>query len=129
MPISSGDGGLFPHLIKKIDDKPVTKYDYAKDFKIDPKIFEIVKKGMRAAVSDYSGTAHTLEMKEVFVAGKTGTAQSVPNKAHHAWFVGYAHGELKNIAFTVFLEHGGSSHNATLLGRELLQKMHKNNLL
>jgi penicillin-binding protein 2 len=118
-----------PHVIKRIGERPVTKYDFTNEIKVDKKIFEIVKKGLRSAVTDYSGTAHTLDMSEVFVAGKTGTAQSAPGKSHHAWFVGYATGEVKKIAFAVFLEYGGSSHNSTQLGRELLMQMHRDKLL
>jgi len=118
-----------PHLIKRIGDQLVITYDFVNEVRIDPKIFEMVKKGLRLAVEDASGTAHTLNMHELYVAGKTGTAQSAPNKEHHAWFVGYARGEIRSFAFAVFLEYGGSSHNATELGREMLEKMAGGNLL
>ena len=118
-----------PHVIKRIGESTVSRYDFIREVKLDSKIFDIVKKGLRAAVTDQNGTARDLNMNEIFVAGKTGTAQSAPNKDHHAWFVGYAQGESKNIAFCVFLEYGGSSHNATALAKQLLKLMHEESLL
>jgi cell division protein FtsI/penicillin-binding protein 2 len=63
------------------------------------------------------------------VAGKTGTAQASGTKDDHAWFVGYVHSAKKNIAFCVFLEHGGSSQNACLVSRQLLLNMKKEEIL
>ena len=84
---------------------------------------------MRGAVTNFSGTAHVLDLDDLYVAGKTGTAQTSGKKLSHAWFVGYAKGEEKNIAFCVFLEHGDSSHNACLVARELLLGMQAKELL
>ncbi len=112
-----------PHIIKLIGGKKVNQYSIEEQLKIKPKIFKIVKKGLRATVTDYSGTAHALDLRELYVAGKTGTAQTSGGQADHAWFVGYAKGDIRNIAFCVFLEHGGSSYNAVLLSRQLLLKL------
>jgi peptidoglycan glycosyltransferase len=84
---------------------------------------------MRATITDYAGTAHELDNNELFIAGKTGTAQSSSNKEHHAWFVGYAKGKNKNIAFCFFLEHGGSSHNAVAIARKLLLRLSEAGLI
>ena len=117
-----------PHVIKAIGDQSLDKYKFHRQVNIDQKVFQQVKKGLRATVADYSGTAHVLDMKELFIAGKTGTAQ-VKGKTPHAWFVGYVNGNNKNIAFCIFLEHGGSSRNACLLARQLLLKMHQERIL
>ena len=77
-----------PHLIKAIGGVEVDTFKTQKDIGIKKEYFEIVKRGMRATVRDYTGTAHELNNNKVFVAGKTGTAQSAPNKEHHAWFSG-----------------------------------------
>jgi len=118
-----------PHLIKQIGDKAVEKYLTQKDLKVDRDVLGVVKRGIREVVTDSSGTGHDLNMPDLFVAGKTGTAQSSHGRDHHAWFVGYAKGKQRNIAFCVFLEHGGSSHNATPLARDLLQRMVEAELL
>lgn len=120
---------VVPHVIKEIQGIPVEKYNTERKIKVNRKVFETVKDGMRATVTDYTGTAHELDNRELFIAGKTGTAQSSRNKEHHAWFAGYAQGKKKNIAFCVFLEHGGSSHNAVAIARRLLMRMVEEGLI
>ena len=84
---------------------------------------------MRAVVTDEAGTAHELYDDRLYIAGKTGTAQSSRNKEHHAWFAGYAKGKNKNIAFCIFLEHGGTSHNAVAIAKELLFRISDEGLI
>jgi len=118
-----------PHVIKAIGGVEVDQYNFKRDVGIDKEALETVRKGIRAAVTDYAGTAHVLDLKQVYVAGKTGTAQTSGGQANHAWFVGYAKGAKKNIAFCVLLEHGGSSRNACLFARKLLLRMRKKEIL
>ncbi len=118
-----------PHVIKAIDDAEVDQYDFKRRLRIDQNALENVQKGMRAAVTSFSGTAHVLSLEQLYVAGKTGTAQTSGGQESHAWFVGYAKGEKRNIAFCVFLEHGGSSRNACLVARQLLLGMKKGKTL
>ncbi|MCK5506678.1 MAG: hypothetical protein KAJ10_16050, partial [Thermodesulfovibrionia bacterium] len=118
-----------PHVIQAIGGIAVEQYDFKKNIKVKRDVFKTVQKGMRAAVTDFSGTAHVLDLEELYVAGKTGTAQASGKKLSHAWFVGYAKGEKRNIAFCVFLEHGGSSHNACLVARQLLLDMQAKEML
>ena len=75
----------------------------------DPKVLEIVRKGIRQAVT--AGTAGHLKMKEVEVAGKTGSAESGRHTEAHAWFTCYAPYKNPTIAIAVLTEHGG--HGAT----------------
>lgn len=123
--------GVFvrPHVIKAIGDTEVERFSFDRKVRIDKRIFETVQKGLRAAVTDYAGTAHVLDIDDLYVAGKTGTAQTSGGQRNHAWFVGYVKGKNRNIAFCVFLEHGGSSYNACLLARSLLTRMRDQNLL
>jgi len=120
---------VHPHLVKEIGavetnveipfiDKPVHNQTYV-----------TVKAGLRAAVGDYSGTAHILDIKGLTVMGKTGTAQSSQDKHTHAWFVGFVPNVKTKIAFCVFLEHGGSSYYACQLARDLLTFMQSENIL
>ena len=116
---------VHPHLIRAMGGEPWKEYSLKHAIKIDPRALRTVQKGLRATVTDYAGTAYALDMRELYVAGKTGTAQSSAGKEDHSWFVGYAKGERRDVAFCVFLEHGGSSHNAVLLSRRLLLKLRK----
>ena len=119
---------VYPHIIKRIGEQDIDKYSFERKIRVDEKIFETVKKGLRATVTDYTGTAHVLDFRDLYVAGKTGTAQTSGEKENHAWFAGYAKGK-RNIAFSIFLEHGGSSHNACLVARHLLEKMKEKGIL
>lgn len=70
-----------------------------------------IREGLEMVVNHPSGTAYkTVQMKEVRIAGKTGTAES--GGADHAWFAGYVPADQPRIAFVVVLEHGGSGSKA-----------------
>jgi penicillin-binding protein 2 len=118
-----------PHLIKAIGGLEVAKYLTERQIKIDKKHFQTVQKALRATVSNYSGTAHVLDIQDLHIAGKTGTAQTSGGRENHAWFVGYVKGKKRNFSFCVFLEHGGSSQNACILARQLLLKMQNEKIL
>ena len=85
--------------------------------------------GLRATVTDPLGTANVLNIPDLLVSGKTGTAQTTKNRDHHAWFVGFCSSSKIKIAFCVFLEYGGSSSNAGVIARELLLRMQAEGIL
>jgi len=118
-----------PHVIKSIGGVPAVQYNFKREINVNKEVLKTVQRGLRAAVTDYAGTAHVLDLDELFVAGKTGTAQTSSGKKDHAWFVGYVQGAKKNVAFCVFLENGGSSQNACLVSRKLLLSMKKEEIL
>ena len=121
---------ISPHIMKAVGDEVDAKEIFLRNIdNVSQDYFESVKVGMKAAVGDYSGTAHLLNMKDILVFGKTGTAQSSGRKASHAWFVGFCPETKTRIAFCVFLEHGGSSYNACRMARRLLRRMKKANIL
>ena len=71
-----------------------------------------VREGLTRVVDDPYGTAFkTVWMKEVTIAGKTGTAET-GRGADHAWFAGYVPADRPRIAFVIVLEHGGSGGKA-----------------
>lgn len=119
---------VHPHVIKMIGERTMERYDSNKEIALDQSVLKIVQKALRQAVVDNSGTAHVVNIEGLYIAGKTGTAQSSGKKENHAWFVGYVKGK-KNIAFCVFLEHGGSSYNACVTARDLLLEMQGKGIL
>lgn len=81
--------------------------------------WQTVQRGLEGAVT--YGTAKGLKVPGVRVAGKTGTAETIPGKPNHAWIVAYAPVDKPQYALTVFLEHGGSGGGkAAPLGGRIL---------
>jgi len=122
----AADGEIYTlHLVKKIisaDGKSVKEIKpgiYKKvDFSLDT--FKIIKEGLRQAI--LKGTGWRANIKELAVAGKTGTAQN-PQGETHAWFIGFAPYENPEVCITVFLENGGEGGEAAApIARAMLEK-------
>ena len=93
---------------------------------------DLVSKGMVDVVQGDRGTARSIRIKQIQMAGKTGTAQVFSRKTgekfdsenqvrtlqDHAWFVCYAPAQNPVIALSVIIEHGehGSSAAAPVAG-------------
>jgi len=118
-----------PHVIRSIGGQELEKYHFQNDLHIDKNNLRIIQNALRSTVSQYSGTANVLNISGMQVFGKTGTAQSSGDKDHHAWFAGYVKSKGKDLAFCVFLEHGGSSQNANILARQMLIQMQSRGLI
>jgi penicillin-binding protein 2 len=84
-----------------------------------------IRAALEKTVSDPSGTGYsTVRMKEISIAGKSGTAQAGKGQADHAWFAGYAPADNPRVAFTVVLEHAGSGSKAAgPLARQLVEAL------
>jgi len=103
----------------------------AKDvFKLGSVTMEQLRKAMTEVVSD--GTGGAAELKNVKVAGKTGTAQWGPKKKERtaAWFAGFAPADAPKYAFAALYEgapgefaHGGTVA-APIVG-DLLRELFK----
>jgi penicillin-binding protein 2 len=103
----------------------------AKDiFKLSSVTTEELRKGMMEVVSN--GTGGAAELKNVKVAGKTGTAQWGPKKKERtaAWFAGFAPADAPKYAFAALYEgapgefaHGGTVA-APIVG-DLLRELFK----
>jgi len=86
---------------------------------VSPKTIEIVRQGMRQAVT--SGSAQSLLSVAVPVAGKTGTAQWASDKPTHAWFTGFAPYNNPEIVVTILIEQGGEGSAAAVpVAKEVL---------
>jgi len=84
-----------------------------------------VRRGLRQTVEHPQGTGFkTVRMKEVAIAGKTGTAETGGGRPDHAWFAGYAPADNPRVAFVVVLEHAGSGgHAAGPVARKLVHAL------
>ncbi len=139
-----GNGGTLyrPRIVKTIEnsDGKIVK-------KIDPEIngglpasketLEIVRRALLNVVQGDRGTARRIRLKNVEIAGKTGTAQVFSikkgeeidfenieySRRDHAWFVCYAPADNPVIAISVMIEHGehGSSAAAPVAGALIKQ--------
>jgi len=139
-----GNGGTLyrPRIVKTIED---SRGNVIK--KIDPEIrgglpasratLDIIRKGLLKVVQGERGTARRIRLKNIEIAGKTGTAQVFSVKKgeklrrrdlgyslrDHAWFVCYAPARHPVIAISVIVEHGehGSSAAAPVAGALIRQ--------
>jgi len=106
-----------PQLVKEIlnSDESVYQTIAAKVIAqnmVSPDNLEIVRQAMRQTV--LAGSARSLQVIPVPVAGKTGTAQFDSSKATHSWFTGFAPFDNPEISLTVLVEEGGESTDAAV---------------
>ncbi len=104
---------------------------------IKPKHLELIKKALVGVVNQPHGTGSKARLKDIVVAGKTGTAQVVAVKKDgvsrreddipwelrdHAWFVAIAPASAPDIAVAVLIEHGGHGGSAAApIAREIIK--------
>jgi penicillin-binding protein 2 len=123
-----GNGGILyqPQFVKEIDSfggTPIKVFPpvIRSRVQIDPEVLKQVRSGMIGVVNAGDGTAHGARLRDVIVAGKTGTAQVIkeaqgvrvkenagPEKYRdHAWFMAFAPADHPRIAVACIVEHGG----------------------
>jgi len=118
--IANGGNVLIPHVFKELRDGdgnvlPITRQNVRRNLSVDRRNLDVLREGMRQAVAD--GTAHTAFVRNVAVAGKTGTAEFGERRPdgsylEHGWFTGYAPFNNPEIAVVVFVEQGNGAINA-----------------
>ncbi|MCK5322830.1 MAG: penicillin-binding protein 2 [Desulfobulbaceae bacterium] len=122
------NGGIIyrPQLVEMLKDpdgRIISQFAPVIDCRVHatPEILQLVRSALVGAVNEKRGTGAAARLKEVTVAGKTGTAQvvrlsqfrdieedEIPYKYRdHAWFVCFAPAEDPEIAVAVVVEHGG----------------------
>jgi penicillin-binding protein 2 len=139
------NGGKFylPQVVEKVEDiygNKLKEYPPVLLGKanVSEKTLQIVREALKGAVNAPHGTGWTCALKDVQVAGKTGTAQVVrmpvnfkkgdtnrmPIKFRdHAWFVAYAPFEDPQIAIAVLVEHGGFGASAAApIAKKVIEK-------
>jgi len=95
-----------PHIIKSVgaDHKTDERFTTRHSISIDSTNFESVVLGMEAAVK--SGSAASVELKDIVICGKTGTAQN-PHGKNHSVFIAFAPKDNPKIAIAVYVENAG----------------------
>ncbi len=94
-----------PHIIKKIDGKPINEPNYveAKYTTIDSVYFEEVINGMFDVFEQ--GTARYSRHDSIEMCGKTGTAEN-PHGQDHSIFIAFAPRKNPKIAMAIIVENG-----------------------
>ena len=115
----SNNGVLMtPYLVDRVEAPDLTVLDTTQPEQlstaVSPQIAGELTQMMRSVVQN--GTGRKAQIPGVDVAGKTGTAQTSPGQAPHAWFIGFAHANGKQVAVAVIIEHGGNSGSETTGG-------------
>ncbi len=102
-----------PHIIKEIDNQPIKDTLYTKPnyTTISPEHFDPVIDGMHQVFT--GGTASFLQVKDLAICGKTGTAENYTKingermqLTDHSIFIAFAPKEDPKIALAVFVENG-----------------------
>jgi penicillin-binding protein 2 len=131
--VANGGKQYLPQVVERVENiygKKLKEYPPVelRRANISEKTLQIVQEALRGAVNDPHGTGWTCALKEVKVAGKTGTAQVVRlpdnfKKGDHAWFVAYAPFEDPKIAIAVLVEHGGFGASAAApIAKKVIEK-------
>lgn len=114
-----------PHLIDYLynhsnNEKIVFQNSEHKVSGVSEKNYDIVREAMRQVMD--GGTGWFGKVKDIEMAGKTGTAQN-PHGESHAWFMTFAPYENPEIAIAVIVENGGGGGAvAAPLARMFLEK-------
>lgn len=145
--VAGGGFRVRPYFVKRIEDhegKTLERFPPRPGEKIPVKAENIalIKEALLGVVNDLRGTGRRARLRDIEVAGKTGTAQVVAMKAgkqpkdedipymfkDHAWFVSFAPYTNPEIAVAVIIEHGGhGGRTAAPIARKLIQAYFKYN--
>jgi penicillin-binding protein 2 len=114
MAAAIGNRGYYytPHIIKNIEEDTIpSKFTTPRYTTIDKKHFEPVVQGMYDVYN--KGTAKMLQVKNIEICGKTGTAENFAiidstktQLTDHSIFVAFAPKDKPKIAIAVFVENG-----------------------
>lgn len=130
--VANGGELLQPHLLNRIVwpkhlKLPDTVYGkrVRRQVEVRPETLQIVREGMRLAVAGENATAGALADFPIKTAGKTGSAQHIPGRETHAWFICFAPYEKPKYAIAVFVsEGGGGGATAAPVARKILAALY-----
>lgn len=119
--IANGGEVMKPYLVDRVTSSSLDVIDQGNPTKIDnqPAVSqdtaEILTQMMVSTVDN--GTAEAAAIDGVSVAGKTGTAQTTPDKPPYAWFTSFAPAENPSIAVAVMVQKSGTERSEIAGGR------------
>ncbi len=114
----ANDGVLVSPTLLKTNEMEAALYREKLPFSLDQ--IAVVKEGMRLAVEN--GTAKALNMSEVSIAAKTGTAElGTYKKFVNSWIVGFFPYEKPRFAFAALMEKG--PYENTIGGLYVMRKL------
>jgi penicillin-binding protein 2 len=141
--VANGGKIVQPQVVERVEDiyeNKLKEYPPVELGRVDvsQKTLQLIQEALKGAVNDPHGTGSACRLKEVKVAGKTGTAQVIaipedfkrgemnrlPLKFRdHAWFVAYAPFEDPKISVVVLVEHGGFGATAAApIAKKVIEK-------
>jgi penicillin-binding protein 2 len=120
--------------LRTTDERGVTIREFApeltRDLRLDPAKLSVVQRGLRYGMqigrtergTTYTGTSWEWDLRQLPIAGKTGTAEwgSPDASGHlptHGWFAGYAPFDAPQIALSIFLKRGRGPNDAARIAR------------
>jgi penicillin-binding protein 2 len=113
---ANGGYRVKPHLFKEDGQSK----NWRESLNLKPETAKVLRDGLRQVVTD--GTGGALNVQHLpGVAGKSGTAEAPPGKAH-AWFGAYAPFDKPEIVVVAFAEHSGGG-GGKVAGPMVLQVM------
>lgn len=110
--LASDGSAAAPHLIDTLAERKQL-------FNIRPDQLAALRQSMADVVSG-RGTAGSAALKDIVVAGKTGTAQNAG--PDHAWFVGFAPYERPRVVVAVFVEYGLHGYVAARIATKVMER-------
>jgi penicillin-binding protein 2 len=126
--VANGGEVLVPHVVKELRDGEgnvieISRQDTKRNLNVDQRNIDILREAMRQAVAD--GSAFTAQVRNVQVAGKTGTAEFgelIGDRRYkeHGWFTGFAPFNNPEIAVVVFHEQGNGAGTAAPTAAKIL---------
>lgn len=120
--LANGGYLVQPQMLKRLETSSTS-------LNLNQKNLKIIQEGMRLAVTSEKGTAKGLNIKDVEVAAKSGTAElGVSKELVNSWITGYFPYKNPEWAFVVIMEKG-SRHNpygAVVAMKETLEWMRDN---
>ncbi|HLR56033.1 MAG TPA: penicillin-binding transpeptidase domain-containing protein [Actinomycetales bacterium] len=110
---------MAPHLVKTVRNSDLSVRSRTNPEALARAVSSSTARSLREMMVSVveSGTGQSAQISGVDVAGKTGTAQTSPDKDPHAWFTAFAPADDPQVAVAVVVEHGGSMGSEATGGR------------
>ncbi|NQT23104.1 MAG: penicillin-binding protein 2 [Candidatus Omnitrophica bacterium] len=126
--VANGGYLIKPYIVESIGDIEIAEPKKI-PVEFSDETIMLLRSSTKKVVNDKHGTGMKAKIKDIVVAGKTGTAQNPKGKAH-GWFSGYAPFEDPEICVVVFIEYGGKGGvEASIFARKVIEKARERGLL